>query len=98
MLWLVISWSSSSSHSNGAVGKQLEHKLVCANASNRAIQSDTMLRSTRTEWVGNVVFRDSSTATPPKHQVRSPKTIVVRQQLRGDHRNNAGSRSGDPMN
>ena len=90
--------SSSSSHSNGAVGKQLEHKLVCANASNGAIQSDTVLRSIRTEWVRNVVFRDSSTATPPKHQVRSPETTVVRQQLGGDHRNNAGSRSGDPMN
>ena len=88
--------SSSSSHSNGAVGKPPEHKPVCANASNGAIQSETVLRPTRTEWVGNVVFRDSSTATPPKHQVRLPKTIIVRQQLR--EINNVGSRSGDPVN
>ena len=88
--------SSSSSQSNGAVGKQPEHKPVCANAGNGAIQSETVLRPTRTEWVGNVVFRDSSTATPLKHQVRLPKTILVRQQLR--ERNDAGSRSGDPVN
>ena len=98
MPWLVMPCSGSSSHSNGAVGKQPEHQLVCANAENGAMQSEIMLRPTRTEWVGNVVFRDSSTATPPEHRVRSPKTTIVRQQLREDERNYAGSRSGDPIN
>ena len=75
MLWLVMPCSSSSSHSSGAVGKQPEHKLVCANASNGAIQSEIVLRPSLTGWVGNVVLRDSSTATPLKHQVRSPEGL-----------------------
>ena len=57
------------------VGRQPEHKLVCANASNGAIQSESVLRPTRTERVGNVVFRDSSTATPPKHKSGRPKRL-----------------------